>query len=764
VRAAKVLGGIVALLIAGCGDAMVMMCAGCGDDAGMGDDGGPPDMTIPAMPAEFGLDTRPSNTTCLAPNRPMTSGGGVAISQVFPNLQFGGITAMRQAPGDSTLWWVINKDGQVLTFPNNQNAQQSDVKTAIDLSAQLNSGGEGGLLGIAFHPNYQTNRYVFLSYTVPSASSAANMRSTVARYTVKNDNTIDGASKQVIFPTDDVSPNAFDQPYDNHKGGNVLFGPDGYLYYGLGDGGSGGDPGNRSQNTTLVFGKMFRVDVDNIPMGKRYGIPADNPFANGAGGNRPDIFAWGLRNPWRWSFDKGTGDLWVGDVGQNAYEEVDVLKLGGNYGWHIMEGFHCYGATTCDMTGLTPPIVEYPHPGPAGDGPASITGGYVYRGSAIPAAVGTYFYADETNGDVYEIAYDQNGTPAHTPIGSGTGNPSSFAEGLDGELYILDYGTGNIYQLKAAGTPVPSTIPAKLSQTGCVDPNDATKPAPGLIPYGVNTPLWSDGAEKARWMAIPDGKQIHVGTDGDWDLPIGTVLMKQFSLGGKPVETRLLMRHPPDAKNPKDVWAGYTYEWNDAGTDADLLPAGKTKQVGAQKWTYPSRSDCLSCHTNAAGRSLGLETAQLNGDFTYVSTLRISNQVHTLDHIGMFDAPIGDPATLPALKAPTSMAPLEDRARSYLHANCSFCHRPMSTGQGPADYRYATTFQMTNACGAMPQEGDLGVMGALLISPGHPEKSLVSLRMHALDIARMPPLATSVVDPDGTNVIDQWIQSLTMCP
>jgi uncharacterized repeat protein (TIGR03806 family) len=757
VRAAKILGGVVALLVAGCGDAVVMMCAGCGDDAGMGDDGGGmADMTIPAMPAEFGLDSRPSNTTCLAPARPMVSGGGVSVAKSFPNLSFNIPVAMRQPPGDSSTWWLIEKTGNVYTFPNNQNAMQTDVKLVANLASLINASyNETGLLGIDFHPNYQTNKYVYFSYSAPAASSPVNVRSTVARFTVQNDGTVDKTQPTLVFPPDDSSPNIYDKPYDNHNGGNILFGPDGYLYFGIGDGGSGGDPGNRSQNTMLPQGKMMRVDVDNIPMGKRFGIPADNPFANGMGG-LPEIYAWGLRNPWRWSFDKGTGDMWVGDVGQDAYEEVDLLKLGGNYGWHIKEGFHCYSQTPCMVPGLTDPIVEYPHPG--GNGPASITGGYIYRGSAIPAAVGTYFYADETNGDFYYIAYDPTGAPSHTLVGSGLlGNPTSFAEGLDGELYVLDY-NGGIFAVKAAGAAMPSTIPAKLSQTGCVDPNDPTKPAAGLIPYGVNTPLWSDGAEKARWMAIPDGQQIHVGSDGDWDLPIGTILMKQFSLGGKPVETRLLMHHPDD------VWAGYTYEWNDAGTDADLLPAGKTKQVGAQKWTYPSRSECLSCHTLAAGRSLGLETAQLNGDFTYASTNRISNQVHTLDHIGMFDAPIGDPSTLPALSAPTSMAPLEDRARSYLHANCSFCHRPMSTGQGPADYRYSTPFKMTNACGAMPQEGDLGVMGALLINPGHPETSLVSLRMHALDINRMPPLATHIVDPDGTSIIDQWIMSLTTCP
>jgi uncharacterized repeat protein (TIGR03806 family) len=278
-----------------------------------------------------------------------------------------------------------------------------------------------------------------------------------------------------------------------------------------------------------------------------------------------------------------------------------------------------------------------------------------------------------------------------------------------------------------------------------------------MIPYDVNVPLWSDGADKQRWLAVPDGKTIHVNADGDWDLPVGAVLMKQFSIGGVRVETRLLMHHPDGS------WAGYSYEWNAAGTDADLLPAGKVKSVSGQPWSYPSRSDCLLCHTVAAGRSLGLETGQLNRDFVYASTLRVSNQLATLDHVGLFDAPIGSPATLAAYPALTSAAPLADRARAYLHANCGFCHRPLGTGQGPADLRYTTPFAMTHTCNQVPQEGDLGVTGAFLITPGAPAKSIVSIRMKALDANRMPPIATAIVDPVGSQVVSDFIASLTGC-
>ncbi len=735
-----------------------VVACGC-DDSGLGvPDSGIPDLTPAATPAPFGLDSRPTNPGCLAPPRPLGS-TTVALSDPFPNLTFSLPTALRQAPGDATHFYLVQKGGTVQRFDNDPAAA---TKTEfINITTKVNSSpNEAGLLGIAFHPQFATNKQVFLSYTAFSASSAANLRSTVSRFTVQANGLGDPTTEQLVLPPNDTgtvaTPNVLDQPFVNHNGGNILFGPDGFLYAGFGDGGSGGDPGNRSQDTALFFGKMLRLDVDTVPAGQRYGIPPTNPFKNGGGA--PEIFAYGLRNPWRWSFDRATGELWVGDVGQDLWEEVDLVKVGGNYGWHIREGMHCYPpGATCTQGALIDPIVEYNHTGGAS---RSITGGYVYRGSAIPSLVGTYIYGDEVNGDLYAIVYDAMGQAQQTLLLNTGFNISSFAEDADGELYLLEYVAGKIHKLVPAGTPPPNTFPQTLSATGCVDPNDATKPAAGLIPYDVNVPLWSDGADKQRWMALPDSGQIHINADGDWDFPIGTVLMKQFSLGGKPIETRLFMHHPDGN------WAGYSYEWNDAGTDADLLPAGKAKPVGAQTWTYPSRSDCLECHTAIAGRSLGLETAQLNRDLVYVSTLRISNQLATLDHIGMFDAPLpAPPAMLGAYPAPDAIAaPIDQRARAYLQANCSFCHRPQGTGQGPADLRFATPFNMTNTCNQTPQEGDLGITGAKLIVPGMPDQSLISVRMRALDAKRMPPIATKIVDATGTQLINDFISSLTACP
>jgi uncharacterized repeat protein (TIGR03806 family) len=250
-----------------------------------------------------------------------------------------------------------------------------------------------------------------------------------------------------------------------------------------------------------------------------------------------------------------------------------------------------------------------------------------------------------------------------------------------------------------------------------------------------------------------------VDAAGHLDLPIGSVLMKTFSLGGKRIETRLFVHHADGD------WAGYTYEWNDAETDATLLPSSKSKAVGAQTWTYPSRSDCFSCHSGTAKRTLGMELGQLNGDYVYPSTNRISNQLATLDHIGMFSAPLpAKPDELVVYPTPTgTTSTLEARARAYLHANCAMCHQPNSNGGGPMDLRFATAFADTKMCNVAPDDGTLGVTGAKILLPGDTSRSIVSLRPHALDATRMPPLASHLVDTAGVAVIDAWIRSLTSC-
>jgi len=733
--------------------------AACGGDEGTGSSssgGGP---LMPPTPAPFGLDVRPTNATCVVPPRPRTD-ASARFEPAFPGLTFSGTAYITQAPGDRDRFYVIERGGIVRTFLRGatSNAQVSDF-----LRVDVNSDGEGGLLGMAFAPDFATSRVLYLSYTrraaVPGYSS--NQRSVIARVRSTNGTTTDGPPV-IVYEVG--------QPYSNHDGGGIQFGPDGYLYFGLGDGGSGDDPLLAGQDLTTPLGKMLRFDVSNVNA-TTVAIPADNPFvgmpnartctnydppASPTPGPGPcnEIWAYGFRNPWRWSFDRESGEMWVGDVGQNRWEEVDArVQKGGNYGWNICEGNHERGSTTrlCTVPGFIAPLLEHNR-----TEARSITGGYVYRGTEVPSMRGKYVYGDYATGNVWTVVYDASGAPTPTLLGNvGMGQLTSFGEGNDGELYAVTGDT--IQKLVPTSMDAPDTFPAVLSSTGCTQPGDATKPADGLVPYDLISPLWSDGADKLRYMALPDGKTIRVNDNGDWDFPIGTVLVKTFTRGERRLETRLFMRHDDGG------WGGYSYEWNAEGTDATLLPASKVAMYPTgDTWTFPSRTQCLQCHTVAAGGALGPETINMNRDAIYASTNRISPQLDTLQHIGMFSAPL--PADRPRFVAPSdTTAAIDLRARAYLHTNCAHCHRPEGGGQGSLDLRHQTPLERAGLCNAMNTQGAVGVADLLLV-PGSPESSILSLRMRATDSKRMPTIAVSQTDPLGVEIVDGFIRSIQTCP
>ena len=318
-------------------------------------------------------------------------------------------------------------------------------------------------------------------------------------------------------------------------------------------------------------------------------------------------------------------------------------------------------------------------------------------------------------------------------------------------------------------------FPKLLSATGCFLPTDPKKPAAGLIPYGVASPLWSDNAEKQRYMALPEGKKIKLTANGDFDLPIGTVLLKTFALDTTMLETRFLIRHSDGQ------WGTYTYVWNEAGTDATLLGEGSDSRIlGDADWIFPSRMNCLTCHTEPVGRSIGPETRQLNSVFEYGPNKR-ANQMKTLDHIGVFETSPGDVSKLAALPTPkyAKGATLEMRARSYLHANCSHCHQPggtkdaMGVDQVPIDFRFDTPFAKMGICNVPPSKNNYGYPNVMILSPGPQDlgqfgelsKSMISIRMHSkTDGVRMPQLGTKVPDKLGTEIVDEWIKSIVACP
>ncbi|TLU99071.1 PQQ-dependent sugar dehydrogenase [Dyadobacter luticola] len=370
-----------------------------------------------------------SSTERETPELPAETAKDISATDAFPSLKFTLPVEMKQVPGDSSRFFVVEQAGVIKVFQNSKSASTSSV--FLDIKDKVQDGGERGLLGLAFHPDFKTNGYFFVNYTAGNP-----LKTIIARYkaTSPTSNQADPRSEAVLF--------TYNQPYDNHNGGSIQFGKDGYLYIAAGDGGSGGDPQNNAQNLKSHLGKILRVDVNSTAKGN-YGIPADNPYANGSEGF-PEIYAYGLRNPWRISFDTETGRLFAGDVGQNKREEIDIISKGGNYGWRLKEGVNCYNpSSNCDRSGLIEPIHDYVQD----NGDHSVTGGYVYHGTGIPSLAGKYIYGDYVSGRIWALELDGDKKKSNAVLLEGQGSISSFGQDLKGEVYFLNYGEGRIMKL-----------------------------------------------------------------------------------------------------------------------------------------------------------------------------------------------------------------------------------------------------------------------------------------------------------------------------
>jgi len=706
----------------------------------------------------YGLTERVPNTSFLL----STAGDTLAemdVEQVFTDIVFSQPVFLTHANDGSNRLFVVERAGRIIVFQNDIEVQSSQVFLDITDRVVLN-GSETGLLSMAFHPSFPDSNKFYVNYTDNGISSI------VSEFQVTSDsNAADPSSEKMLMTVD--------QPFANHNGGQLAFGPDDYLYIGFGDGGSGGDPQGHGQNLETLLGAILRIDVDSDSDEREYGIPADNPFIANLQDWREEIWAWGLRNPWRFSFDRLTGQLWAGDVGQNRWEEIDLIEKGKNYGWNIMEGFHCYSPSSgCDTSGLALPVIEYEHEGGTG---RSVTGGYVYRGSRLERLYGIYIYADYVVRTIWGLRYENGEIVDHKVIAQSPVSVSSFGEDEEGDVYVVGY-NGNIYRfIEKEGTPPPNTIPLFLSESGLYKNMETLELADGLIPYSVNAPLWSDGAAKTRIIALPDTTKIEFSENGNWKFPPNAVLVKNFFLEmekGNPqsqkiIETRFLVRHENQEK-----WDGFSYMWNDEATDAELLEGSLTKtfhildgdETITQDYYYPSRSDCIACHTDAAGFVLGVKTSQINKQHLYINDADSvwDNQLRSYNYIDLFTSDIGkDYTEFPQLtNFFNEEESLEKRARAYLDANCANCHRPGSSGRTDMDLRFEVPLEVMHVISVPPELSDMGIEGAERIKPGQADSSLVYLRMVDLAEFRMPPLATSIVDDFGAGLIRDWIISL----
>ncbi len=368
---------------------------------------------------------------------PVTDSTGRAVSyravEAYPNLSFTRPVDYQHAGDNSNRVFVVEQRGVISVFADD--ATVSEKQTFLDISDVVDDRrNEEGLLGLAFHPDYATNGYFYVNYTIDNPA-----RSRVCRFQVSggNPNMAESSSETLLLE--------FAQPYDNHNGGQLAFGPDGYLYVAVGDGGSGGDPDENGQDRTTLLGSILRIDVDQPAADRAYGIPADNPFAGNTEGFREEIYAYGLRNPWRFSFDTETGQLWAADVGQNEYEEIDIIERGGNYGWDVTEASDCFEpAQDCDRSGLISPVWAYDH----SNGDVSITGGFVYRGDALPNLVGRYIYGDYASGRVWALDSPTESQAENPLLLKADFRISSFGVNAQQELFLCGF-DGAIYRLEA---------------------------------------------------------------------------------------------------------------------------------------------------------------------------------------------------------------------------------------------------------------------------------------------------------------------------
>lgn len=663
------------------------------------------------------------------------------FEEVYSELPIAYITELKKAPGDSDSWYALSQGEKKLKrFKFNDNEIQ--VEDVLSFGGYL-----GWPYGFAFHPDFSNNGKIYTHTYTPEHD---NEMAVIREFTWSNSlNRFDLESEVEIFRTS--SPEGEIENRD-HQGGTMHFGPDGYLYIAFGDFTRPESFNNAAQEMSSFAGKMLRIDINgNTP----YGIPNDNPFV---GQDGAEIYALGFRHPWKWSFDRETGDIWLGDVGWVTKEEINKITAGGNYGWPIYEGSgFCPGCPQkntnhgWDLNSMIPPIHEY---GIAEEGPQkSVTGGFIYRGSEIPSLYGKYIFGDFIHGKIWALSQSEDQYTkeliATLPIGI-----STFAEDHNGELYAVDIYTSDVYKL--VNTTTNSLFREKLSDTGCVDVLDPLTPPAGAIPFDVQVPLWSDATEKMRWLFLPENTQIgDLNTaDGDLDYPIGTVMVKHFQLNGNMIETRLLTRLSTGN------WEGYSYEWNTDLTDADLLDDAKDKQIDDQVWTYPSRSQCLQCHTEAAGRSLGPTIAQLNT--FHDSESGVVSQLDELIALNIFDFELDKTIQLPYLE--NENASLESKARAYLDSNCSGCHRPgAGAGRAEIDLRATTPFPETGLCDATPNVDNIGIEDGKLIVPGDVDKSILAARISTREAHKMPLIGSNVVHDEGVQLISDWIESLSSC-
>ncbi len=709
-------------------------------------------------------------------------------------------------PGSTRLWLIV----QDAPYLKTRIMRTSDDPSDGELEELLVTGDSD--FSICFHPRFLENGYFYVGSNGKRGDEPTKCR--IVRYTMSRQPpyAVDPASALVII----------DWESNGHNGAAIGFGNDGMLYITSGDGTSDSDTDVVGQGLDHLLAKVLRIDVDHPDPGRAYSVPADNPFV-GRAGARPETWAYGLRNPWRLSVDPATGHIWVGNNGQDLWEQIYLVSRGANYGWSVYEGSHpFYLNRQMGPDPLSPPMFEHPH-----SEARSMTGGITYHGRKYPELAGAYIYGDYSTGKIWGALVDKDRKVHwHRELADTTLQITSFGVDAEGELLITDHqggGQGGLYTLEPnLDAPRPEDFPHTLSESGLFKSVPGHVVQDGLIPYSVNAPLWSDGTYKERFIAMPEnagenGEPPRIGFQphGAWTFPNGTVLVKSFALdleennpaSRRWIETRFLVRQ-------QNEWVGYSYEWNDEQTDARLVDAAgadrefvvRTAAGGQrrQKWRYPSRTECMVCHSRAANYVLGPSTMQMNRTHNYDGIE--DNQLRVLEHLGVLEVDWRTDAVarlrsdllaagksaaevdtlvaqLASSRQPVAAArsrllarspeeydrlpnpydesePVELRARAYLHSNCAHCHVMAGGGNAQFDVAFATAREAMKLIDERPVHHTFGIPDARLIAPGDPDRSVLLHRMSIREPGQMPQLATELPDEPAVQLIRQWILEL----
>lgn len=664
----------------------------------------------------------------------------VTLKRVFKNHTYDGVAFLTSARDGSGRIFVVSRYGIIYSFQGNVDAAPT---VFLDISSQVSIEGTEGMLSLAFDPDFINNGYFYVHYS----STNPYRRAVISRFNLMlgNPAVADPSSELVIIE--------IPQPSTRHKGGMMAFGADNLLYSSIGD---GGDDYIQAQDTSNMLGSIIRLDVSGATMGTPYVIPPTNPFV-GQVGVAEEIWAYGFRNPWRFSFDRVTGKLWEGDVGEHEWEEINIIESGGNYGWSLFEGFDSFlNPSHIPFTSTVPPTYIYSHNETGG---GAITAGYVYRGSDIDWLIGKFVYADYVIGTIWMFDENEPVATRNSKIGQGS-RIISFGEDEDGEIYVIGV-FGEIYKIVKNEASNTEAFPSKLSKTGFFKDLETMEPEDGIVEYDLNSPFWSDGLLKRRWIALPGKEQITFSDKNSWDFPVGTVVAKHFEWDlendkTRKIETRFLVHHT-------DGWAGYTYEWNDAQTDATLIDEGKelhlTESGKTLSWPLPSRGQCLSCHNTSPGFLLGVKTAQLNKSFKYENAEE--NQLEALNYAKFFIKDIGKADQYEKFASvKDTTASLVKRARSYLDTNCSQCHQPGANIDLGMDLRFNTDLEDANILNVDAEQVTEGHTNTKRLMRGNKSRSEIYLRLTTTSGTHMPPFGSNKNDTDGANLIGQWINSL----